>query len=111
MTGLLAAWSKGDAKADDCLIHAVYAELRAPARGYIRRERPDHSLAPTALVHEASLRLGQDRVRKRRRRHAASLDGQNSRERSWNLFGDALRSLNVEALERREWQKASGSHR
>ncbi len=57
VSGLLVAWSHGDAEADDRLIDAVYAELRALARGYLRRERPDHSLAPTALVHEAYLRL------------------------------------------------------
>jgi RNA polymerase sigma factor (TIGR02999 family) len=57
VTGLLVAWSHGDADANDRLIEAVYAELRGLARGYLRRERPDHSLAPTALVHEAYLRL------------------------------------------------------
>ncbi len=57
VTRLLAAWSRGGGEADDRLIEAVYAELRALARGYLRRERPDHSLAPTALVHEAYLRL------------------------------------------------------
>ena len=36
---------------------AVYAELRRVARAYMRRERPDHTLQPTALVHEALLRL------------------------------------------------------
>jgi RNA polymerase sigma factor (TIGR02999 family) len=39
------------------LIDAVYHELRGLARGYLRRERADHSLAPTALVHEAYLKL------------------------------------------------------
>jgi RNA polymerase sigma factor (TIGR02999 family) len=57
VTGLLVAWSRGDADANERLIEAVYAELRGLARGYLRRERPDHSLAPTALVHEAYLRL------------------------------------------------------
>ena len=57
VTGLLVAWSNGDAEADGRLIDAVYAELRLMARGYLRRERPDHSMAPTALVHEAYLRL------------------------------------------------------
>jgi len=41
----------------------VYQELRRQAAGYLRRERRDHTLQPTALVHEAYLRLvGQDRV-------------------------------------------------
>ena len=44
--------------------------MRALARGYLRRERPDHSLAPTALVHEAYLKLvDQRRVHRRNRAH------------------------------------------
>lgn len=70
VTGLLVAWSNGSEEADDRLIEAVYAELRRLARGYLRRERPDHSLAPTALVHEAYLRLvDQRRVQWHNRAH------------------------------------------
>jgi RNA polymerase sigma factor (TIGR02999 family) len=70
VTGLLVAWSNGDAEAYDRLLNAVYAESRALARGYLRRERPDHSLAPTALVHEAYLRLVDQRaVQWRNRAH------------------------------------------
>ena len=57
VTGLLVAWSNGDEAARSRLIEAVYAELRRLARGYLQRERPDHSLPPTALVHEAYLKL------------------------------------------------------
>jgi RNA polymerase sigma factor (TIGR02999 family) len=57
VTGLLVAWSKGDEAARGRLIDVVYAELRRLARGYLQRERPDHSLPPTALVHEAYLKL------------------------------------------------------
>jgi RNA polymerase sigma factor (TIGR02999 family) len=57
VTRLLVAWSKGDEAARSRLIDAVYAELRRLARGYLQRERPDHSLPPTALVHEAYLKL------------------------------------------------------
>ncbi len=57
VTGLLVAWSSGDEGARSRLIDAVYAELRRLARGYLQRERQDHSLAPTALVHEAYLKL------------------------------------------------------
>jgi RNA polymerase sigma factor (TIGR02999 family) len=57
VTGLLVAWSKGDEAARGRLIDAVYTELRRLARGYLQRERPDHSLPPTALVHEAYLKL------------------------------------------------------
>src|SRR5687767_5933907 len=49
--------------ARDDLVPLVYAELRRRAAAYLRRERLDHTLQPTALVHEAFLRLmGQDRV-------------------------------------------------
>ena len=57
VTGLLVAWSKGDEAARGRLIDAVYTELRRLARGYLQRERPDHSLPPTALVHETYLKL------------------------------------------------------
>ena len=57
LTDLLVAWSAGDETARNRLIDAVYNELRGLARGYLRRERADPSLAPTALVHEAYLKL------------------------------------------------------
>jgi RNA polymerase sigma factor (TIGR02999 family) len=63
VTGLLRAWGRGDTEAREKLIPVVYAELRRRAAAYLRRERQDHTLQPTALVHEAYLRLvGQDRV-------------------------------------------------
>jgi RNA polymerase sigma factor (TIGR02999 family) len=57
ITGLLVAVSNGEETARTRLIEAVYGELRRLARGYLRRERPDHSLPPTALVHEAYVKL------------------------------------------------------
>jgi RNA polymerase sigma factor (TIGR02999 family) len=57
VTQLLRAWSDGDARALDDLMPLVYRELRSRAAAYLRRERPGHSLQPTALVHEAYLRL------------------------------------------------------
>ena len=57
VTGLLVGWSRADEHARSRLVDAVYGELRRLARGYLQRERPDHSLAPTALVHEAYLKL------------------------------------------------------
>lgn len=57
VTGLLQAWSAGDATAGDRLMPLVYDELRRLAASYLRKERPDHTLRPTALVHEAYLRL------------------------------------------------------
>jgi len=57
VTGLLKKWSRGDAAALDELMPLVERELRRLAGGYLRRERPDHTLQPTALVNEAYLRL------------------------------------------------------
>jgi RNA polymerase sigma-70 factor (ECF subfamily) len=57
VTQLLAKWSKGDSNARDAVIPLVYTELRRLAASYLRRERSDHTLEATALVHEAYLRL------------------------------------------------------
>ena len=58
VTELLRAWGAGDAEASDSLVRLVYAELRRQARLALRREGEGHTLQPTALVHEAWLRLG-----------------------------------------------------
>src|SRR5262249_19008521 len=57
ITQQLIAWSNGDTDALDKLIPAVYQELRRMADRYLRSESAGHSLQPTALVHEAYLRL------------------------------------------------------
>ncbi len=57
ITALLTQWAGGSQQALEDLIPRVYAELRQLAAGYLRKERPDHTLEPTALVHEAYLRL------------------------------------------------------
>jgi RNA polymerase sigma-70 factor (ECF subfamily) len=57
VTGLLRAWSRGDAHAAEKLVPLVYEELRRLAARHLRRERRDHTLRPTALVHEVYLRL------------------------------------------------------
>ena len=57
VTGLLRAWSEGDAAARDRLVPLVYAELRRRAAAHLRREPRPPSLQPTDLVHEAYLRL------------------------------------------------------
>ena len=63
VTALLEAWSGGDLGARDQLIPLVYAELRRRAAAFLRHERSDHTLQPTALVHETYLRLvNQDRT-------------------------------------------------
>jgi RNA polymerase sigma factor (TIGR02999 family) len=57
ITRWLRNWGEGDQAALDRLMPAVYQELRRVARSYLRSERPDHTLQPTALIHEAYLRL------------------------------------------------------
>jgi RNA polymerase sigma factor (TIGR02999 family) len=57
VTGLLRAWSGGNRDAAQKLIPIVYDELRGLAAQRLRGERPDHTLRPTALVHEAYQRL------------------------------------------------------
>ena len=56
-TQLLLAWRAGDRDALDRMLPLVYDELHHLASRYLARERPDHTLQPTALVHEAYLRL------------------------------------------------------
>src|SRR5439155_14665268 len=57
VTGLLVKWGQGDKGVLDQLLPAVYDELHRMAARYLRRERPDHTLQPTALINEAYLRL------------------------------------------------------
>ena len=60
LTQLLSRWEAGDEEALEQLTPLVYDELRRLARRYMGAERPDHTLEPTALVHEAYLRLIKD---------------------------------------------------
>jgi RNA polymerase sigma factor (TIGR02999 family) len=70
ITRLLADWSKGDEAALEKLFPFVYNELHSLAEAHMRRERPDHTLQTTALVHEAYLRLvGQQNVQWQTRAH------------------------------------------
>ena len=57
ITQFLLRWSRGDQAALEHLIPVVYDELYKLAHRYLRRERPDHTLQPTALINEAYLRL------------------------------------------------------
>lgn len=68
ITDLLEALGDGEEGARTRLAEAVYDELRRLARGFLQRERPDHSVPPTALVHEVFLKLiDQRRVQWRNR--------------------------------------------
>jgi len=57
VTQLLVDWQRGDKMALDQLMPKVYRELRKVAASYLKSERPDHTLQPTALIHESYLRM------------------------------------------------------
>jgi RNA polymerase sigma-70 factor, ECF subfamily len=69
VTALLKALRHGDREAGEKLFPLVYAELHRLARGYMRRERQNHTLQPTALINEAYLRLAQASVEWQSRAH------------------------------------------
>jgi RNA polymerase sigma factor (TIGR02999 family) len=61
LTALLARWRTGTPADEERLLAAVHPDLRRIAGAYMRRERGDHTLQPSALVNEAYLRLIKDR--------------------------------------------------
>ena len=96
-TELLRAWSQGDESAREKLIPLLYGELHRLARHYMRRERPDHTLQATALVHEAYLRLiDVNRVEWRNRSHFLALAAQ------------MMRRILIESARNRHRQKRGG---
>jgi RNA polymerase sigma factor (TIGR02999 family) len=96
-TELLRAWSQGDESAREKLIPLLYGELHRLARRYMRKERPDHTLQPTALVNEAYLRLiDVNRVEWRNRTHFLALAAQ------------TMRRILVESARNRHRQKRGG---
>ena len=99
VTGLLLDWGNGDRAALDRLLPVVYAELRRLAGGYLRKERRDHTLQPTALVHEVYLRvIDQDRVRWQNRAHFFAIASQ------------LMRRILVDHARRRHSSKRGGRH-
>jgi RNA polymerase sigma-70 factor (ECF subfamily) len=77
VTQILRAWNQGDREAAARLMPLVYEELRRRAADCLRRERRDHTLQPTALVHEAYVKLvGQNRAQWRNRAHFCSVAAQ-----------------------------------
>ncbi|MCM3874984.1 MAG: sigma-70 family RNA polymerase sigma factor [Thermoanaerobaculia bacterium] len=77
VTELLVEWSRGDRDALEELVPLVYSELRKIARQRLSQERPDHTLVPTALVHETYLRLaGQKRAQWHGRAHFFAVSAQ-----------------------------------
>jgi RNA polymerase sigma factor (TIGR02999 family) len=70
VTQMLVDWCNGDASALDKLTPIVYEELHRLASSHLRRQRADHTLQPTALVHEAYLRLVEEKnIRWQNRAH------------------------------------------
>ena len=59
ITQILQDWNSGEEEARERLLPFVYDELRRQARALMHRERSDHTLQPTALVHEAFMRLSE----------------------------------------------------
>lgn len=103
VTQLLIELSNGDREAVDHLLPVIYDELRKLAANYLRRERPDHTLQPTALVHEAYLRLvDQTRVNWQNRAHFFGVAAQIMRR----LLVDHARKHNAEKRGQ-EFQKLS----
>ena len=96
-TELLVAWSNGDESAFDKLVPLVYQELRALAKRYMRRERPDHTLQATALVNEAYTRLiDVNRIQWQNRTHFLAVAAQ------------TMRRILVEFARQRHRQKRGG---
>jgi RNA polymerase sigma factor (TIGR02999 family) len=79
ITRLLAESSKGNREAEDLLMPMLYAELRRLARSYMRKERPNHTLQATALVHEAYMKLVPQRVNWNSRSHFFGVAAQQMR--------------------------------
>lgn len=80
VTRILQEWSVGSSDAHERLMPLVYGELRRLARHYLQKERSGHTLQPTALVHEAYLRLiDQTRVTWQNRAHFYGVAAQSMR--------------------------------
>jgi RNA polymerase sigma factor (TIGR02999 family) len=97
VTSLLRAWRRGDQAAFERLTPLVYDELRRRARQYLRGERPNHTLRPTALVHEVYLRL-------------VNLDQVDWQDRThfFALAARQMRRILVDAARARRYQKRGG---
>jgi RNA polymerase sigma factor (TIGR02999 family) len=98
ITQMLIDWGNGDREALDRLIPVVYTELRRQAARHLRRERPGHTLQTTDLIHEAYLRLVDQRnVRWQNRAHFFAIAAQ------------IMRRILVDHARRRHRAKRGGS--
>ena len=90
VTRLLVDWSKGDKEAFDRVMPLVYQELHKIARSYLRNERSETTLQPTALIHEAYLKLVDQ-----------SLPAWQSRSHFYGVAARAMRQILVEHARKR----------
>ena len=97
VTRLLAEWANGSQQALEQLTPLVYGELRMLAAAYLRKERPDHTLQPTALVHEAYLRLVDQRN-----------PGWQNRSHFYGVAAHLMRRILVDHARRRQAGKRGG---
>lgn len=95
---LLARWSGGDREALAELMPLVYGELRDLAEHYMSGEQPGHTLQPTALVHEAYMRLA-----------ATSAGHFNNRVHFYGAAAQAMRRILVDAARKRQARKRGQS--
>ncbi|HPF37705.1 MAG TPA: sigma-70 family RNA polymerase sigma factor [Phycisphaerae bacterium] len=98
VTQLLEAASSGNSEAVDQLLPLVYDELRRIASDYLSRERSDHTLQPTALVHEAYLRLVNQRTA-----------GWNDRAQFFGVAAKAMRRILVDRARMHKAAKRGGA--
>jgi RNA polymerase sigma factor (TIGR02999 family) len=105
VTALLGDWSRGNRTALGQLLPLVYAELRRVAARQLRSERADHTLQPTALVHEAYIRLvDQRQVDWQNRAHFFGVAAQvmrrilvdHARRHAANKRGQGVRSVSMD---------------
>jgi RNA polymerase sigma factor (TIGR02999 family) len=97
VTRLLDDWSQGNRSALDDLMPLVHAELHRLARGYLARERPGHTLQPTALINEAYLKLvGERHMQWQSRAHFVGVAAQ------------LMRFILVDHVRKKHYQKRGG---
>src|SRR5271170_1817057 len=104
VTQLLKAMNDGDRAAADRLLPLVYAELHRLATSYMRRERKDHTLQPTALINEAYMRLAKEDLDWQNREHFIGVAAQvmrrvlvdHARAHKAKIRGGELRRVELE---------------
>jgi RNA polymerase sigma factor (TIGR02999 family) len=99
ITEMLRQWTTGRAEVMNELLPLIYEELHKRAKAYLRRERPNHTLQPTALVHEAYLKLIDQRD-----------DNWQSREHFFAIAAQAMRRILVDHARNRHRLKRGGSN-